>query len=69
MYETPALDHDLSSWYQSLIATLRWIVEISRVDILTEVSTMASHMAIPREGHLEAVLHVFFHFSAKNITP
>ena len=29
------------------------------MDIITEVSMMASHMDMPREGHLEAVLHVF----------
>ena len=58
MDNTPALDQDLASWYQSLIGILRWVVEIGRVDILTEVSMMASHMAMPREGHLEAVLHM-----------
>ena len=34
-------------------------MEICRVDIITKVSMMASQMAIPREGHLEEVLHVF----------
>ena len=35
------------------------MVEIGRLDIITEVSMMASHMAIPREVHLEEVFHVF----------
>ena len=35
------------------------MVEIGRVYIITKVSIMASKMTIPREGHLEAVLHVF----------
>ena len=47
------------SWYQSLVDVLHCIVEIGRVDIITEVSTLASQMALPREGHLEAALHVF----------
>ena len=38
---------------------LRWMVKIGKVDIITEVSLMASHMAMPREGHLDAVLHIF----------
>jgi hypothetical protein len=35
------------------------MVEIGRVDMITEVSKLASHMALPREGHLEAVYHIF----------
>ena len=58
LYETPTLEHDLESRYQSLIGMIRRIVEIGRVDIITEVSMMASHMAMPRELHLELVLHV-----------
>ena len=34
-------------------------MEIFRVDIITEVSMMASHMAMPRETHFEAVLNAF----------
>ena len=40
--ETPALEHELESRYQSLIVMLRCILEIVRVDIITEVSMMAS---------------------------
>ena len=57
--EDPALDQDLESWYHYLIGTLRWMVEIGRVDIITDMSVMASQMDMPREGNLEAVLHVF----------
>ena len=35
------------------------MVEIGRVEIITKVSMMASQMAITREEHSEAVLHVF----------
>ena len=42
MDNTPALDQDLASWYQSFIGILRWVVEIGRVDVITEVSMMAS---------------------------
>jgi len=56
---TPILNPELSSWYASLIEMLRWMVEIGRVDIITEVSKMASQMALPREGHLDALMHIF----------
>ena len=45
--------------YQSLIGVLRWIVELGRIDICCEVSMMSSHLAMPREGHLDQVYHIF----------
>ena len=53
------LGHDEASYYQSLIGILRWIVELGRVDISLEVSMMSSHLALPREGHLECLYHMF----------
>jgi hypothetical protein len=38
---------------------LRWMVELGRIDIITEVSELASQLAMPREGHLEAVFRIF----------
>ena len=31
----------------------------SDVDIITEVSTLASHLALPREGHLDTVFWIY----------
>ena len=59
MDNNPALDQELASSYQYLIGMLMWMVEIGRVDIIIEVSIMSSYMAIPMEGHLGMVLHVF----------
>ena len=56
---TLTLNPELSSWYASLIGMLRWMVEIGRVDIITEVSKMTYQMASPREGHLDALMHIF----------
>ena len=42
------LEPDLDSYYQSLIGMVRWMVEIGKVDIITEVSLLASQLAIPR---------------------
>ena len=47
------------AYYQSLIGILRWMVELGRLDICTEVSMMSSHLALPRRGHLDAVYHTF----------
>ena len=59
MDDTPALEQELASWYQSLIGMLRWMIEIGKVDIITEVSMMASPMVMHMEGHLEVVWYVF----------
>ena len=40
------------------------MVKIGRVDIITEVSTLASQMAMPREGHMDAVFHIFAYLKA-----
>ena len=53
------LDETDATYYQSLIGILRWIVELGQVDVCLEVSMMSSHLALPREGHLEQVLHIF----------
>ena len=58
---TPALCPEDASYYMSLIGVLRWIVELGRVDICLETSMMSSHLALPREGHLQAVFHIFAH--------
>jgi hypothetical protein len=55
----PELSAVESAYYQSLIGVLRWIVELARVDICLEVSMTSSHLALPREGHLAQVLHIF----------
>jgi Reverse transcriptase (RNA-dependent DNA polymerase) len=56
---TPELSSDQASFYQTQIGVLRWCVELGRIDIITEVSELASYLALPREGHLEAVFHLF----------
>ena len=56
---SPELNTELATYYQSQVGILHWMVELGRVDIITEVSTLASHMALPREGHLDALFHCF----------
>ena len=59
MDTTAELKADGLQIYQELIGVLRWAVEIGRVDIILEVSLMSSHLALPREGHLDQVYHIF----------
>lgn len=55
---TGELKADGLAWYQEMVGCLRWAVELGRVDILLEVSVMSKYLAMPREGHLEQVLHI-----------
>jgi hypothetical protein len=63
---TPELPPKLASYYQSQIGILHWIVELGRIDIIAEVSLLASALAMPREGHLEAVFHLFAYLKHKH---
>ena len=53
------LNTDAVQWYKELIGTLRGAVEIGRIDILLEVSLLSTHLALPREFHMEKFLHIF----------
>ena len=57
--DTAELNLSGMRYYQELIGVLRWAVEIGRIDILLEVALLSSHLALPREGHLQQVYHIF----------
>jgi hypothetical protein len=38
-------------------------VELGRIDIITEVSMLSTFLCMPREGHLDAVYHLFAYLS------
>ena len=44
------------------------MVELGRVDIAVEVSLMSSHMAMPREGHLDQLYHIFAYLKSHHNT-
>jgi hypothetical protein len=60
---TPELNQADASYYQPQIGVLRWIIELGRIDIITEVSELAAYSACPRQGHLAAVIHLFAYLS------
>ena len=63
---SPELGPSEASYYHSCIGVLRWIVELGRVDIITEVSLLASHLALPRKGHLDTVIRIFAYLKNKH---
>ena len=56
---SPELGAEDTSYYQSLIGVLRWIVELRRVDICLEVPMLSSRLTLSREGHMQQVLQTF----------
>jgi hypothetical protein len=42
------------------------MVELGRVDIATEISFLSPHLSYPREGHLDAALHVMGYLKQKH---
>ncbi len=53
------MDEENASYFQQQIGALRWLVELGKGDIMREVSALAAHTALPREGHLGAVLCLY----------
>ena len=56
---SPELNVTDAAYYQSLIGILRWMVELGRVHITTEVSMLLSCLALSREGHLKQLFWMF----------
>jgi hypothetical protein len=63
---SPELSPEMTNFYQSQLGVLRRIIEMGRRDITTEVSMLAAYIAAPREGHLNAVFHVFAYLKNKH---
>ena len=59
---------DQASYYNSIIGVMRWMVELGRIDICTEISCLASYLAMPRKGHLDAAIHVMSYLKQKHNT-
>ena len=56
---TAELDEEQATYYQSQIDILIWIVELERIDIATEVSLLASHVALPkRDTYRQYFIHM-----------
>jgi hypothetical protein len=60
------MEPEVVTCYMQLIGILRWMCELGRIDICTEVSTLSSYSEMPHEGCLEAALHVFVYLKSKS---
>jgi hypothetical protein len=56
---SPFLPDATATYYMELIGTLRWAVELGRIDIMVDVSLLSSYTMQPRMGHLDQVFHIF----------
>ena len=56
---SPECNAVMTQRYQAYINILRWALELGCVNIVLEVSLMSSFNALLREGHLEALYHIF----------
>ena len=52
-------DDFFTNYFLNLIGVLRWIVEIGRIDISFEVSTLSKYLAFPRTVHIYQALYIF----------
>ena len=64
MDDSCELKADKLQYYQELVGVLRWMVILGRVDILLNTSLMSAHLALPRLGHLEKLIHMFGYLKA-----
>ena len=56
---TPELGEEDAAYFHSLIGVLKCILVLGRVDINVDASMLSSHLEIPRELHMQELLHVF----------
>ena len=57
-------NHFEINYFQNLIGVLRWIVELGRIDIAYEVSSLSKFLAQPKTGHIYQALHIFKYLEA-----
>jgi hypothetical protein len=61
---SPLLIEDSVHYYQSQLSILRWMVELGRLDIYINVAMLSSFLLQPREGHLNAIFHIYGYLKA-----
>jgi len=57
--ESPELDDNGRSLYQSMIGCLQWCITLGRVDLLCTVMVMSRFRAAPRVGHMDLLRHAY----------
>ena len=52
------LNAEDADYCQHLVGVAQWIVELGRIDVIPEASTLSSYLANPHHGHMDAALHL-----------
>ena len=55
---SPDLEPNATSYFQPIIGILRWMIKLERINIITKLSLLSTHLVLPREEHLDAAVHV-----------
>jgi hypothetical protein len=63
---SPELGPKDASYHVSQIDVLHWMVKLGRADVIAKVSMLASQLACPRDGHLEAACRIFAYLDSKH---
>ena len=58
---SPELEPDTVSYYLTFISILRWMIELQRINMITNMSLLSFYVALPRERHLDAAVHFVVH--------
>ena len=48
---SPKLDSNASSFYLTYFGIPRWMIELGRIDIITKMSLLSTHVTFPRDRH------------------
>ena len=56
---TPELDASGVQYFQEIKGVLKWTVELVIMGIFLEAALLYTHLALPREYHLQQVHHIF----------
>ena len=59
LYTSDECNEDQVKKVQNLIGVINWIIDLVRIYIAFEVSSLSKFMSNPRTGHLIQELHVF----------
>ena len=65
---SPDLEPDEASYYLTVIGSLKWMIELWRIDIITKVSLLSSHIVLPRKGFLDASVYFMAHVGQRFIS-
>ena len=61
----PELELVAASYFQTMIGVLRWLIKLGRIDMITKVLLTSLHIALLREGQLDAAVHVMSYVGQK----